>query len=454
MHITVHVSIEPVRIRPRAELLQSPDVGVAIGEAPDGLPLVLQIWRGRDVRSPILGVLGRPEHDLPPEVTSAIDTLQRLVSTQVVRDGIGELEGKQGYTCSRSIGAMLGSSLLANALGEGGPLGAGHARDDGRIAATSAGVVMGRDEIRQMIGAAGSTRRLFVPIPEGRCRVVEVNATTGSPGHDEVRSSRPIVFERLERIPGVRFGYRYRDGAWHTGSFEDPGAYRNVVRQADGVAWWLPKSSLALTLAAAAESLEEVHRRGRVHGDVKPANILLGEEGPVAIDSLEIEAGRVATVCTPSWAAPEQVTVRPVTPATDVYALGLVLARLLGAVVFGEERTFVVPTGGAEKRRMQVLCDPQVFIDPTVGLQLGEEAMKAYASFIARCTAFAPERRPQSGARFGAELRDLLARHPLPTDREAGWCRLGWLAGSLHRSVDLLGAAQPAWVLSDGRRFG
>lgn len=453
MHITIHVTTEPVRIRPRAELLRSPDTGVAIGEAPDGLPLVVQVWRGRDVRTPILGVLGRSEQDLPHEVSSAIDTLQRLVTTQTVRDGIVEHVGKQGYTCARAIGAMLGSSLLANALGAAGPLGAEHAADDGRIAATNAGVVMGRDEIQRMIGSAGSTRRLFVPIPEGRCRVVEVNAK-GPDGREEIRSSRPIVFERLERIPGVRFGYRRRDGVWHTGSFEDVGAYRQVVREADGVSWWLPKGSLALALAAAAESLEELHRRGFVHGDVKPANVLLGEEGPVVIDSLDIAAGGIATVCTPSWAAPEQVTARPVTPATDVHAFGLLLARLLDAVVFGEERTFVVPTGGTGTRRMHVLCDPQIFIDPTTGLELGADAMAAYGSFIARCIAFAPEARPQSGARFGAELRDLLARHPLPTDREAGWCRLGWLAGSLHRSVDLLGAAQPAWVLSDGRRFG
>jgi hypothetical protein len=312
---------------------------------------------------------------------------------------------------------------------------------------------MSAREIEHMIGTAGTARRLFVPIPEGRCRVIEIDEK--NPKEAEARGSRPIVFERLSRIPGVRFGYRHRgDPTWQSGTFEDNRAYRDAVRMAESLSWWLPRHALARALAGVGDALEDVHGRGRVHGDVKPANILLGEDAPVAIDSLDIEAGRIATVCTPSWAAPEQVTVRPVSPATDVYALGLVLARLLDAVVFGEERTFVVPTGGSEKRRMRVLHDAQVFIDPTAGLALDEGAMKAYAAFVARCTSFDPEKRPAGGRRFAAELRDLLDRHPLPLDREGGWFRLGWLAGSLHRSVDMLGAAQPAWVMTDTRRFG
>jgi hypothetical protein len=449
MYISIHVTMDPVRVVPRAEMTRSPDVAIALGDGPDGLPLVLGVKRSRNVRSAILSVLGS-RHSLTSDVNGAIDTLQRVVTRQTLDDGIGTHEGKRGYTSLDTIGAMLGASLFAKAIGEIGPLADGK-WDQGaaeRCAMTSCGVVMTANEIEQMIGSAGAARRLFVPIPEGHPRVIDVD------DEREPKTSRPLLFERLEHIPGARFGYCYGDGEWHSSSFEDPKAYREAVRTAQRISWWLPRHALAHALASLAHKLEDVHGRGRVHGDIKPANLLLASAGPIAIDSLDIEAGRIATVCTPSWAAPEQVTVRPVGAATDVYALGLVLARILDAVVFGEERTFVVPTGGNGKRSMRVLSDPQVFIDPTAGLAFGEGAMRAYAAFIARCTSFDPANRPRSGARFGAELRDLLDRHPLPRDRDAGWCRLGWLAGTLHRTVDLLGAAQPAWVLMDSRRHG
>lgn len=279
-------------------------------------------------------------------------------------------------------------------------------------------------------------------------------APDGLPLVMRVHRSRDI-FENLATVPGVRIGYRDDDlplEEWHETSLDDPRAYRRALDTARTVAWWVPRHSLALALVAIAQSLQQMHTKGLVHGDVKPANLLLGEGGPVPIDPLGIESGRVATVCTPSWAAPEQVTARPVCPATDVFALGLVLARIVSAVVFGEERTFVVPTGGHDTRRMTVLSDPQVFIDPTAGLELRDPAVRAYASFIARCTSFDAEKRPANGAQFASERAGLLDRHPLPMGRN-GFIDVGWLAGELHRRVDLLGDLQPAWVIADVNGF-
>jgi hypothetical protein len=456
LSIQVNVNVEPVHVRKRAAFEESPDVAVAIGEAPDGLPLILQVARDRDVTSPILRVLGEPAGAIRGDVSSAIETLQRLVTKQTLRAGLTQKKG--GYTSSRSVGDMLGASLLANTLGAVGPLvdrstTLFEAMSDDRVSATCAGVVMSKHEIETMIGSANASRRLFVPVvAEGRCKVV----TLGDADKD-VREERSIIFERLERIPGARYAHCTRyDSRWTTANFEEKThrPYREMVKTSDHLVWMIPKRAIAEALATMAFALEaEMHSVGRVHGDIKPANMLLGENGPVLIDPLNIEVGRVATVCTPSWAAPEQVTARPVSAATDVFAFGLVLARLIDAVVFGEERTFVVPTGGSSTRRMKILHDPQVFIDPTAGLAFSEKSMKAYAAFITRCTAFDASSRPKNGNAFAGELRELLERHPLPLDHDKGWAHLGWLSGALHRTVDLLGSTQPAWVISDARLF-
>jgi serine/threonine protein kinase len=88
--------------------------------------------------------------------------------------------------------------------------------------------------------------------------------------------------------------------------------------------------------AAVAEALAYVHAQGVVHRDVKPANILLPETGAKLTDfgiARVLDGARHTstglTVGTAPFLAPEQVTGDPVTPATDVYALGLVLLECL-----------------------------------------------------------------------------------------------------------------------------
>lgn len=95
------------------------------------------------------------------------------------------------------------------------------------------------------------------------------------------------------------------------------------------------------------KSLSEAHRRGLVHRDLKPENIylceLFGEQDYVKVLDFGVakmtlesdndaemkltKAGRIFG--TPMYMAPEQACAEPITPATDVYALGLLIFEML-----------------------------------------------------------------------------------------------------------------------------
>ena len=82
---------------------------------------------------------------------------------------------------------------------------------------------------------------------------------------------------------------------------------------------------LALPLA---EALTLVHRRGMTHGDVKPANVMIEPDGtPVLMDfgSVHEALGGSTQVGSPLAMAPEQFRHAPPSPATDMYAFGIVL---------------------------------------------------------------------------------------------------------------------------------
>ena len=87
------------------------------------------------------------------------------------------------------------------------------------------------------------------------------------------------------------------------------------------------------------DAVAYAHRHLVVHRDLKPANILVDTDGRVRLldfgiakllDQDTAAMTRTASVLlTPAYAAPEQMSGGPLTTATDVYALGLLLFELL-----------------------------------------------------------------------------------------------------------------------------
>lgn len=140
-------------------------------------------------------------------------------------------------------------------------------------------------------------------------------------------------------------------------------------------------------------AIAHLHRRGWLHLDVKPGNLLLREGLPVLVDmdsARPIGAGAPAErIGTGPYMAPEQVDRRPLTEAADVYGLGAFLYEMLtGRWPFeseygartGEGSSYPQADGTSPPPPSRFATDLPASLDPIVLRALAPQPSERYGS--------------------------------------------------------------------------
>ncbi|MDT5030892.1 MAG: eukaryotic-like serine/threonine-protein kinase [Actinoplanes sp.] len=199
-----------------------------------------------------------------------------------------------------------GRYTLLSVLGVGGMAHVWKARDE----------VLGRSVAIKVLAGR------YAEDPQSRARI-----------RDEARAAATLSHPNIAQI--YDFGEAEENGA--------PVPYvvmelvHGITLQQRAQAGMLEPRQSFLICGQVAAALAAAHADGLVHRDIKPANVMVTQSGAKVVDfgiaALAGPADPEAEVLgTPAYLAPERLIGGAVEPASDVYALGVLLYRLLAGV--------------------------------------------------------------------------------------------------------------------------
>ena len=165
-----------------------------------------------------------------------------------------------------------------------------------------------------------------------------------------------------------------------------------------------------------ASALGVAHRKGVIHGDVKPANMLITNDGHVKLMDFgmarlaSLDAKATPLAGTPAYWCPEQIVGKPQDARSDLFSLGIVLYEMVTG-----HRPF-------DADSLQGICSRVLSSSPLPPSHANRSIPAAFDELVARCLAKDPAARCANADDLAQELYPLArqARIPAPQPQTSG----------------------------------
>jgi hypothetical protein len=178
----------------------------------------------------------------------------------------------------------------------------------------------------------------------------------------------------------------------------------------------VPLQRACLWAAHLARALGRAHAAGIIHGDVKPANILVSDDGQIKLGDFGIArfitqlsySGSIAG--TPAYLSPEQIEGKKQDARSDIFSLGVLLYEMATG-----ERPF-------EGTSLAAVCAQILAARPLAPARLNPDIPPDVERIILRCLAKDPADRYASADELAAELYPIARRTPrMPSRMRRLW---------------------------------
>lgn len=217
-------------------------------------------------------------------------------------------------------------------------------------------------------------------------------------------------FEREARLaanlrhPGIVQVYDFdTDGDRHYLVMEyiNGGTLKARLQSLRGAGEYMPLDEVSHYLTRIADALDYAHEQGMLHRDLKPANILIDPAGNTFLADFGIarlagdpEITHTGTLMgTPAYMSPEQCEGLPLTGASDLYSLGIILYEMLtGSVPFESESSLAI-------------LQKHIHETPTPLMEVRPELPAALSAFMQSALAKNPGERFPNAMKMAAEFK-------------------------------------------------
>jgi len=413
------------------DLYKEVNIILQLDTAPDTAKRFIRINRKNwdlNLKNQIASCIGCEEKQLSEEITDKTNDIDNIIKTKLLEKNIISINTNDNllvgdyYLSDTTISSIIPETILTQILGRGSKLDllykdVFHNNNVDKAMNTAGVCSFSDEEFQKAKEEIESKKYLAISLLDNSAKVLclpDREKYTALKSVEKFCSEEISIFN--PKVVIKKYSEIVLEDDFNTNTF-----IKHLTEVANNnslsLYFKVSRQQVAVILATMFNKLSELHKNGFVHCDLKPQNILCFKDGLTPFDPINVRKGEISAGMTTNFCAPEQILTLPVSPATDIYNLGLIILSIIDGIVYGKTSNYIIPTGG-DVRNIKILTEPMVFLDYSKANIENTDGIPFWKSFLEKCLAFEQRNRFPNMESFINEYNRLIELYPLKNEIE------------------------------------